>query len=377
MNPESLEEKPLSVADALLVLGALPRIGPITIRKLMDAFGGDVLQILRASERELMSVPDVGGVMAAAIRNWREHVDIAGLRHKMETHQVEFVPHGDERYPSLLHELYDAPLGLYHGGPVHAGEKCIAIVGTRHATLYGMGVAKRLAREFATMGFCVVSGMARGIDSAAHEGALEAGGETVAVMGCGLDIIYPPENADLFRRLRERGGVYSEFPLGRRADKQTFPMRNRLIAGMSRAVVVVESSEQGGSLITARFAGEQGRQVFAVPGRIDQDASRGCHQLIRDGATLITSAAEVAEDLDYLFRAPGSEKLFEAMPEPDGLSDDEQRVFAVFRDGAQYASDAVVEMTGLPQPKVAAALMMLELKRVIAKYADGRFEVRR
>ena len=199
-----------------------------------------------------------------------------------------FITPRDVGYPRLLKEIHDPPIGLYRKGVYDFAQPCVAIVGSRRTTLYGQSVAKKLAADLARLGFCIVSGLARGIDTAAHEGALSVGGKTAAVLGCGIDIVYPPENLALYRRIEAEGAILSEFPFGRRADRQSFPMRNRVVAGIAEAVVVVETDVSGGSMITARFAGEQGRLIFAVPGRIDQNTSAGCHQLIRDGATLLT-----------------------------------------------------------------------------------------
>jgi DNA processing protein len=225
----------------------------------------------------------------------------------------------------------------------------------------------------------VVSGLARGIDTAAHEGALSVGGKTAAVLGCGIDIVYPPENLALYRRIEESGAILSEFPFGRRADRQSFPMRNRVVAGICEATVVVETDVSGGSMITAKFAGEQGRTVFAVPGRIDQATSQGCHQLIRDGATLLTSVDDILQELSYLdgFQ-PGAipPKETAAGREGPALSDDETRVLASFAGGAILTPDGIAELTGLSAAQLSSTLMMLELKRLVAKRSDGAFEAR-
>jgi DNA processing protein len=281
----------------------------------------------------------------------------------------------------LLKEINDPPIGLYRRGGYGFDQPCIAIVGSRRTTLYGQATAKRFGAELARLGFCVASGLARGIDTAAHEGALSVGGKTAAVLGTGPDIVYPPENLDLYRRIAESGAILSEFPFGRRADRQSFAMRNRIIAGMSEAVVVIESDVSGGAMITARFAGEQGRLLFAVPGRIDQGSSAGCHQLIRDGATLLTSVDDILSELNYLdgFRPapipekPGAET---APPGVGPLTPDEQAVWACFAGGDIVAPDAVIAATGLAAPQVSAALMMLELKRLVSKRTDGAFEAR-
>ena len=235
-----------------------------------------------------------------------------------------------------------------------------------------------MAFELARRGFCIVSGLARGIDTAAHEGALEAGGRTGAVLGTGIDLIYPPENLALYRRIEEAGAIVTEFPFGRRADRQSFAMRNRIVAGMCVGIIVVETDVKGGSMITARFAGEQGRLVWAVPGRIDQPTSAGCHQLIRDGATLLTSVDDVLSELNYLDGlrpAPiGDSPGRDAGEKADGLTRDEQLIWACFAGGALLTADAVVKQTALPAADVSVALMLLELKRLIAKRADGSYE---
>ena len=270
---------------------------------------------------------------------------------------------------------------MYRKGGYEFGQPCIAIVGSRRTTLYGQSMAKKFGADLARLGFCVVSGLARGIDTAAHEGALSVGGKTAAVLGTGIDIIYPSENLDLYRRIAETGAVLSEFPFGRKADRQTFAMRNRIVSGMSDAVVVVESDVNGGAMITARFAGEQGRLLYAVPGRIDQPTSAGCHQLIRDGATLLTSVDDILNELSYLDGLrpaaippkPGDE----ADDEPSGeLTEAEKQIAGALRGGEIMGIDALASVTGLGAPEVSAALMMLELKRRVAKRADGNFEAR-
>ena len=375
--PDSLTER-----QAFMILNDLPNIGPVTLNRLLQEIDPDPREILRANKRRLESVRGVGPETSDALVNWRTHFDLAREEERLAKAGAVFITTGDEGYPKLLKEIHDPPIGLYRKGGYLCDRPGIAVVGSRRTTLYGQSVAKKLGSDLARLGFCVVSGLARGIDTAAHEGALEAGGKTVAVLGCGLDIIYPPENYDLYRRIAETGAVFSEFPFGRKADKQTFPMRNRIVSGMSEAVVVVESAVDGGAMITARFAGEQGRLLFAVPGRIDQSTSAGCHQLIRDGATLFTSVDDILNELNYLdglrpaaIAAPaGTPSVLEQLlPQ---LTEDERRVFGCFTGGSILNVDAVVAVTSLAAPQVSAALMMLELKKLVAKRADGTFEAR-
>ena len=220
--------------------------------------------------------------------------------------------------------------------------------------------------------------MARGIDTAAHQGALTAGGKTVAVLGCGLDIVYPPENLELSKHIASAGAVISEFPFGRRADRQNFPMRNRIVSGMCEAVVVVESNVAGGSMITARFAGEQGRLMMAVPGRIDQVSSAGCHQLIRDGATMVTSVDDILEELRYtrptLKSGESSYEGKEVESRLVELSELEQEIFDCFTGGELCEPDQISRQTNRTPAEVSATLMGLEIKRLISKRADGCFE---
>ncbi len=371
---ESLTER-----QAFMVMNDLPNIGPITLNRLLEEFRGDPREILAASQRRLESVRGVGPETSAALVNWRTHFDLVREEERLATAGATFITTRDEGYPKLLKEIHDPPIGLYRKGGYLFGQPCLAIVGSRRTTLYGQAVAKKLGAQLAQLGFCVVSGLARGIDTAAHEGALSVGGKTVAVLGCGIDIVYPPENLDLYRRIAETGAVLSEFPFGRKADKQTFPMRNRVVSGICEGVVVVESDTNGGAMITARFAGEQGRLIFAVPGRIDQVTSQGCHQLIRDGATLLTGVDDILNELNYLdglrpraISAEGETSVLEQLlPQ---LGEKERILAAAFSGGALLGMDELISATGLSSPEVSATLMSLELKKIVTKRADGRFE---
>ncbi len=363
--------------QAFLILNGLPGMGPITLNRLLELFGGDPVAVLAAPPARLREARRVGPAVCEAIRDWRAHFPLEREEDRLAAAGARFVACEDDDYPRLLRQIHDPPIGLYFQGGYRAVHPCLAIVGSRRSTLYGQSVAKRLGAELARLGFCVVSGLARGIDTAAHEGALSVDGRTVAVLGCGLDIIYPPENLGLYRRIGETGAVISEFPFGRRADRQTFPMRNRVVAGMCEAVIVVETDTNGGAMITARFAAEQGRVVFAVPGRIDQATSNGCHQLLREGATLLTKVDDVLEELNYLrgMRPDGSAPAgTDAPAEPAGLSDEESLVFACFRGGGILTVDAIAGLTGRGAGEISATLLLLELKRIVRKRADGAFE---
>lgn len=370
----------LTERQALLVLNALPNIGPVTLNRLLQELGGDPRALLAAPRRQLESVRGVGPVIAETIEGWRNHFNLGREEERMAKSGADFITTRDAGYPRLLKEIHDPPIGLYRKGKYEFDHPCVAIVGSRRTTLYGQATARRFAAELGRLGFAVVSGLARGIDTAAHEGALSVGGKTAAVLGAGIDIIYPPENLQLYRRLEAEGAILSEFPFGRRADRQSFAMRNRIVAGICDATVVVESDVDGGAMITARFAGEHGRLIFAVPGRIDQNTSAGCHQLIRDGATLLTNIDDLLSELNYLdgFRPPAIPlKGAEAgAGRPANLTPGEARLFACFDGGGIFSVDALAGQTGLAASDLSSTLMMLELKRLIAKRADGTFEAR-
>jgi DNA processing protein len=262
----------------------------------------------------------------------------------------------DPRYPPLLAQLHDPPVGLFvRGSSDSLREPAVAVVGARSCSAYGAQVAHLLGRELAAAGLVVVSGLARGIDGEAHRGALEAGGTTLAVLGCGIDRDYPRAHAGLAARIRESGAVVSEYPAGTEPAPWRFPARNRIIAGVSEATVVVEARERSGALITADFALEEGRDVFAVPGEITSALSSGTNALLRLGATPVTCAADVLE----LF------ELAPAEPEATNLGAAAQAVLERLRDGA-LTGDELVRASGVDPAQASAALMELELARRVA-----------
>ncbi len=372
-------ELQLSRKQAFWALNGLPAIGPVSLNRLLVAFAGDPCRALSATRSELESIKGLQGKAVDVLLDWKKHFNLEREMTQAEQRGVDFVSCEDEDYPALLKEISDPPIGLYRFGKYDFKKPSIAIVGTRHCTLYGRSVAQSFARDLAKLGFCVTSGMARGIDTFAHKGALEVeGGSTVCVFGCGIDIVYPPENVDVFRQAQVNGAVVSEFPFGRRADRQTFPMRNRVVSGMSHAVIVVESDDAGGSMITARFAGEQGRLVCAIPGRIDQKASKGNHQLIRDGALLLRSVDDLLEELAHLRLVPnletGGSSLESELRLPQ-LEGDEARVAALLAGGEAMSLDEIGEKIGMDVSGISVLLMTMELKGLIAKRLDGCFEL--
>ena len=360
----------------LRILNALPGVGPVTLNRLLEYFGNDPRAILKASAASLSRVRGVGDNLCDVITHWQSHADLEKEDKKLAAMNARWISRSDEQFPALLRELPDTPIGLYARGDGVVSPKAVAIVGTRRPTLYGREVATRLGYELAQLDFWVVSGGARGIDSCAHEGALKAGGKTAAVLGCGLDIVYPPENLDLFKKIADTGVVLTEFAPGRKADKQTFPQRNRLISGMTLATVVVESGARGGSMLTANFAADQGRQVFAVPGRIDQESSRGCNALIREGATLLTGVDDILEALQFEGSIRKTQTPAQSSLPIADLSETEFLILKQLEAGALRTADEIAAATNLPIATCSSTLLMLELKKCAVKHTDGRYEKR-
>lgn len=369
----------LSREDVYLILNALPRIGWISLQKLLKYFNGNAQAILAGNEENFLEA----GLTRTACQNllqWEKLFDIDREKdalHKMEAAFVSF-EHPD--YPSLLKTIYDPPIGLYFLGKLRLNVNTIAIVGSRYASVYGLQMAEKFGSEFAEHGWCVASGFARGVDTASHRGALRVNGATVGVLGCGIDRIYPPENADLYAEIKEKGCLISEFPLGMRADKITFPRRNRILSGISQGTLVVESDLKGGSMLTASFAMEQNRQVFAMPGRIDSGMSRGCHQLIRNGATLVTCVDEVLEDLNS---APPLELKLDLEPKIQTLQREEKpplegiesKLYDIIKTKGPIGSSEICTLCDLEPQSVQTILFSLELNRWIVRRNDGLFEV--
>jgi DNA processing protein len=362
----------LTQRQAFLALNALPGIGPIGLNRLLEAFGGDPRAVLSADRRRLEAALGPRADAAPMVRDWRAHFDAEREEARMEKSGVAFLAGADGGFPPLLREIHDPPVGLYRKGDYAFDTPCVAIVGSRRATAYGQGVAARLGADLARRGFCVVSGLARGIDTAAHEGALSAGGRTAAVMGTGIDVIYPPENLGLYRRIAGAGAVLSEFPFGQAADRDSFAMRSRVISGICEAVVVVESDMWGGAMTTAKFAGEQGRLVFAVPGRIDQSTSSGSNQLIRDGATLLTRVEDLLQEIQYLGGLRPA-PVAGGSAVPSELGPDEARLLYHLRGEATRTTAELMAQTGLGEGSVSAALASLETRGLVARRPDGSY----
>ncbi len=283
-------------------LNLIPQLGPVRSSRLLKAFGS-AREIWQAPESALAEVEGFGLKLAAQVARARSAINPETSWQRVCTAGYHAVLQHEPGYPPLLREIYDPPLLLYYEGNLEVlHQSCLAVVGSRRHTAYGREIAYKFAARLAALGFTVVSGLARGIDTWAHRGALAVKGATAAVLGCGLDFCYPPENRMLRQAVQQRGGVVlSEFPPGSEPLPAHFPRRNRLISGISLGALVVEAGEKSGALITASFALEQGREVFAVPGSIASPFSRGCHLLLRDGAKLVDSVESILEELPHTY----------------------------------------------------------------------------
>jgi DNA processing protein len=352
---------------AELRLALVDGVGPRLRQLLLDRFG-TAAAIFSASLHELREIPGIGPKTARNIAAAAEEIDPEQLAANCAAAGIDIVLRSSPTYPRPLQDIPDPPGVLFVRGRLAPQDAlAIAIVGSRHASHYGLSQAERLAAALARAGLTIISGLARGIDAAAHRGALAAGGRTIAVLGSGVLNIYPPEHAALADEVAAAGALVSENAPAAEPFSGAFPQRNRLISGMSLGVLVVEASTKSGALITARHANEQGREVFAVPGRIDSRTSQGCHRLIRDGAKLVESVDDVLEELGPLVAAaPSPTGMPIHHPAELVLNDLEKQVLTAITDDATLI-DQVISVTRLPPPQVLSTLSVLEMRRLIRR----------
>ena len=358
------------LADAVR-LSLVSGVGPRTRQKLLARFGSPAA-VLAAAPSELRATEGVGPKLSERITAAGREIDAEAEIALCRKHGIAILTEADPQYPRMLREIPDPPGLLFVRGALRPEDGlAIGIVGTRHGTSYGLRQADRLAASLARSGLTIISGLARGIDAAAHRGALAARGRTLGILASGVLAIYPPEHAGLAEQVTAQGALVSEQPPRSAPLAGTFPQRNRLISGMSLGVIVVEAGDRSGALITARHAMEQGRDVFAVPGNVDSRASRGCHRLLRDGAILVETADDVLEHLG---------PLVESVPREDGrtvhhpaellLNPLEQRVLDAVR-GEATLVDEIVVASGLPVPQVLATLSILEMRHLVRRLSGS------
>ena len=356
-----------------LALVRVEGLGCASAKKIAEHFAS-IGQAFAASEKELRAV---AGLDQRAIQGLLAFSDWAGAEKELSRIRemgAAILPITAAAYPERLRQIPDPPPFLYLRGEIQArDQKAVAVVGSRSASPYGIKVARELCRALAALGFTVVSGMARGIDGEAHQATLEAGGRTVAVLGSGVDVVYPGEHRSLYHDISGSGAVVSELPMGTRPLAHHFPARNRIISGLSLGVVVVEATEKSGSLITARLATEQGREVFAVPGQAGASRSRGAHQLIREGAKLIDDVDDIVEEIAPQLRSRDRTRGLSAKMElPVDMGLEAKKILELVQ-SAPLQIDELIEGSGLSPAKVSEVLLSLEISGFLRQLPGKRF----
>lgn len=347
----------------LAALQMVGGIGSVSIHKLTDFFGS-AEQAWQASRNDLSLCGGFHEKVCNNLIKHREKIDVHKLAADWDKKGIKICTLNEKEYPSLLRNIYNPPIILYYRGILPDSERLLAIVGARRASVYGKNTARMFAAELADQGFGVVSGGARGIDTAAHQGAITKG-KTIAVMGSGVDIVYPQENRKLFDTITESGAVLSEYPPGTPAHPAFFPARNRLISGLSLGTLIVEAAEKSGALITADFALEQNRDVFAIPGSIFSELSKGSHQLIKQGAKLVQNVNDILEEYGF--------SPHEHQSEDNRLTNDETAVYSVLTHDSPISIDEIVMKTNLTSSIVTYILLQLELRGLVAGQSGQRY----
>ena len=367
----------------------VPGVGTAHFIRLLARFHTPT-EVLRASEGALREV--VGPTLSQRIAQYTDTADLDRQERLMDEFGVGLITLEDPGYPVRLAEIYDPPLALFIRGELHQeDDTCVAVVGTRRATPYGIRMAETFGRELGSHGVTVVSGMALGIDTAAHRGAIEGGGRTIAVLGCGADVVYPPQNAELMQEIIKRGCVLTQFPMGAKPSAGHFPYRNRIISGMTLGTLVVEAPPDSGALITARQAAEQGREVFAVPGQVGFRNSEGPHALIRDGAKLVETVQDILVEIDLpatlrqriSLGPPPAEAVSAAPPPPAvgqpapkrehaAVSSVEQDILSVLSPNGSFV-DEIAAACRISISEALSSLTLLELKGLVRQFSGKRF----
>ena len=364
----------MNSTEACIALNMLPTVGPVRLRKLLQVFEKPE-RVLAARRIDLRKVEGIGGEVADQISGWEAIVDLSAELKRVKEFGATVITQVSPSYPKSLREIHAPPIVLYVWGELQDRDQhAIGIIGSRRTTHYGTESAKKLSYQLAYAGLTVISGLARGIDTAAHQGALAAKGRTIAVIGSGLLKLYPPENRALAEKIcNGSGAVVSEFSMEIEPDRQTFPMRNRIISGWSHGILVVEAGLNSGALITASQALEQGRSVYAVPGHINAPSAMGSNRLIQQGAKLVMDANDVLDDLQVLLpeTKPAPEAAARQLPP---LTDEERRVYDAI-EATETPIDQIATKCDLPSGTVSSTLLRLELKRLV-KQLPGKYFVK-
>jgi DNA processing protein len=364
----------MTPTEACIALNMLPTMGPVRLRKLLGVFETPE-RILSAKRDALRAVEGIGREVVDQITSWETLVDLSAELQRIRDFGAEVITSESPLYPKQLREIHSPPIVLYVWGELtERDQHAIGVIGSRRTTHYGLESAKKLSYQLAYAGLTVISGLARGIDTAAHQGALAAKGRTVAVIGSGLSKLYPPENAALAEKIRSgNGALVSEFSMEIEPDRQTFPMRNRIISGWSQGLLVVEAGANSGALISVAQALEQGRNVYAVPGHINAPTAIGSNRLIQQGAKLVMDANDILEDLQILLpdSKPPPAAAVRALPE---LSEEERRIYDSIGE-TETSIDDIATKAELPSGTVSSNLLRLELKKLV-KQLPGKYFVK-
>jgi len=348
----------------------VPSLGPVRLRRLLETFGSPE-RILSAKRNELQAVDGVNQAVIDSLVSWETLVDLEQELARIRDFGATVLTLEEADYPTLLHEIHDPPTVLYVWGKLDPRDHhAIGVVGSRRTSHYGLECAKKISYQIAYAGLTVVSGLARGIDSAAHQGALAAKGRTIAVLGTGLHHVYPTENRALAEKIISAGAVVTEFPMETMPDRQTFPMRNRIISGWGFGLLVVEAGVNSGALISASQAVEQGRNLYAIPGPIDRPSSHGSNRLIQQGAKLVMSVEDILEDVQRLF--PKAPELLPSKP-PD-LDGDLLTVYEAIT-SRETSIDEIIQRSGIGAGAATVALLQLEMRRLV-KQLPGKYYVK-
>ncbi|MFC1829581.1 DNA-processing protein DprA [Thermodesulfobacteriota bacterium] len=358
-------------------LKSVPGVGNHLFKRLIERFRSPST-VFQAPEADLLEIEGVTHRLVSALKQHKTPEDVKQDLDLVFNRGYRIVTMTNADYPLLLREIPDPPPFLYVFGHLNSGVKNVAVVGSRNATDYGMAATERLCSDLATIGMTVVSGMAIGIDTAAHKGALSSGGRTIAVLGSGFENVYPSQNRALYHKIAENGAVISEFPLATEPEPHNFPIRNRIISGISLGTVVVEATKKSGSLITARLAAEQNREVFAVPGSIQSFKSMGTHTLIKQGAKLVEHARDIMDELENMI--PGNEaaddpKQDESVDKRPLLSLEEQLVFESL-DPYPVHIDDLARKLAMPPGRLSGILLNLELQGIVVQAPGKLFSIK-
>jgi len=356
--------------EAFIALNMVPHLGPVRLRRLLEIFDSPE-RVLSAKRNELLGVDGLNQVLVDSLLSWRSVVDLTQELARIHEFGATVVTLEDPDYPALLREIHDPPTVLYVWGKLEPRDQhAVGVVGSRRTSHYGLECAKKISYQIAYAGLTVVSGLARGIDTASHQGALAAKGRTIAVLGTGLHHLYPAENRALAEKIVSAGAVVTEFPMETTPDRQTFPMRNRIISGWGFGLLVVEAGINSGALISAAQAADQGRNLYAIPGPIDRPTSHGANRLIQQGAKLVMGVDDILEDVQTLFaKAP------ELLPsKPPDIQGDLLRVYEAIL-SRETSIDEIIQRSGIGAGSTTVALLQLELRHLV-KQLPGKYFVK-